>query len=124
LSDQPAGPDRQHQAYLEEGRFMIQRDRASGAHVFYPRVLAPGSGSTDLEWVEACGRGVVYSTTVVRARPPAEPYNVALIDLEEGVRLMSRVEGLAAEAVAIGMRVRARIGRENDKAILLFEPAQ
>ena len=104
---------------------MLQRGRQSGACVFYPRVAEPGSGNLDLEWVEASGRGVVYSVTVVRQRPPTPNYSVALIDLEEGVRMMSRVEGIAPEEVRIGMAVRARIVRDDSSvpAVLVFEPA-
>lgn len=103
---------------------MLQRARQSGAYVFYPRVVEPGSGSTDLEWVPASGRGVVYSTTVVRQRPPTPNYNVALIDLDEGVRMMSRVEGIEPEAVRIGQAVRAKIVKDAaDLAVLVFEPA-
>ena len=87
-------PESEYQRHLSAGRFMLQRARQSGSYVFYPRVAEPGSGSTDLEWVPASGRGVVYSTTVVRQRPPAPDYNVALIDLDEGVRMMARVEGI------------------------------
>lgn len=117
-------PESDYQRFLSEGRFMIQRSRQSGGYVFYPRMAEPGTGNTDLEWVEASGRGVVYSTTVVRQRPPTPNYNVALIDLEEGVRMMSRVEGVAPEDVRIGMPVKARILREDAAAaVLVFEPA-
>lgn len=115
-------PDVEFDAFLREGRFMIQRSRGTGEAVFYPRALAPGTGARDLEWVEASGRGVVYSTTVVRKRPPTPSYNVALIDLAEGPRLMSRVEGIDAEAVTIGMAVRARIIEEEGAPVLVFEP--
>lgn len=94
---------------LSEGRFMIQRSRSSGRHYFYPRVVEPGTGSDDLEWVEASGFGTVYATTVQRSRPPAVDVNVALVDLDEGPRMMSRVEGVAPDQVRIGMRVRASI---------------
>ena len=117
-------PEVDYQRFLNEGRFMIQRSRQSGRHVFYPRVAEPGTGSRDLEWIEASGKGVVYSTTVVRQRPPTPNYNVALIDLEEGVRLMSRVEGVVPEQVSIGQAVKARIVRDAaDVAVLIFEPA-
>lgn len=117
-------PESDFQRFLAEGRFMLQRSRQTGAYVFYPRVAEPGTGSTDLEWVEASGRGVVYSTTVVRQRPPTPNYNVALIDLEEGVRMMSRVEGIAPEEVSIGMAVRAKVvGDDPAAAVLVFEPA-
>lgn len=109
--------------FLEQGSFRIQRSRSSGRHIFYPRVAEPLTGSTDLEWVEASGRGTVYSTTVIRQKPPAPNYNLALVDLEEGPRMMTRVEGIAPEQVKIGMPVKAKIVREEDRALLVFEPA-
>jgi uncharacterized OB-fold protein len=110
-------------AHLAQGRFMLQRSRASGRYFFYPRVAEPVTGVRDLEWVEASGRGTVHATTVVRVKPPQQPYNVALVDLDEGPRVMSRVEGIAPEAVRIGMKVRARIGTQDERPILLFDPA-
>lgn len=115
------GPEARFRAFLAEGRFMIQRSASTGRHVFYPRVAVPGTGETDLEWVEAAGTGTVYSTTVNRTRQGN--YNVALIDLDEGVRMMSRVEGIAPEAVKIGQRVRARIASEDGNPIVVFDPA-
>jgi hypothetical protein len=56
------------------------------------------------------GLGTVYATTVTHPREGA-PYNVALIDCDEGFRLMSRVEEIAPDGVRIGMRVRLRIHR-------------
>jgi uncharacterized protein len=109
--------------FLEQGSFRIQRSRSSGRHIFYPRVAEPQTGSTDLEWVEASGRGTVYSTTVIRQKPPAPNYNLALVDLAEGPRMMTRVEGIAPEQVKIGMPVKAKIVREDDRALLVFEPA-
>lgn len=101
---------------------MIQRGVESGNAVFYPRVAAPGTGEA-LEWVAASGRGIVHSTTIVRKRPPEPSYNVALIDLEEGPRMMSRVEGIAPEDVTIGMAVVARIVTEDDVPVVVFERA-
>lgn len=111
-------------AFLAQGRFMLQRSRSSGEYVFYPRVAAPRSGLRDLEWVPASGRGVVYSSTVVRAKPPQPSHNVALIDLEEGPRLTSRVEGMPPESVRIGMAVRARIVQADGKPLLVFDAVQ
>ncbi|QGZ96213.1 Zn-ribbon domain-containing OB-fold protein [Terricaulis silvestris] len=116
-----AGPDEQFRAFLREGRFMLQRAASDGRFVFYPRAVAPGDGAA-LEWVEASGRGRVYSTTVVRKKPPEPSYNVALIDLAEGPRMMSRVEGVAPEDVKIGMAVRARIVVSGDEPFVVFEP--
>jgi uncharacterized OB-fold protein len=117
-------PDAEFRAFLVEGRFMVQRSKSSGVHVFYPRAVAPGTGARDLEWVPASGRGVVYSTTVVRKKPPEPSYNVALIDLAEGPRMMSRVEGLDPAAVAIGMAVQARIVDQDGEPVVVFDTVE
>jgi uncharacterized OB-fold protein len=116
-------PEKEYFEYLAQGRFMIQKSRSTGGHVFYPRVAEPGTGATDLEWVAASGLGTVYSTTVIRQKPPTPNYNLALIDLAEGPRMMSRIEGIAPEAVKIGMAVKAKVVRENDQPLVVFEPA-
>ena len=104
------GPGEVFASYLAQGRLMLQRCRRDDGYVFYPRVLCPRCGSDELDWVPASGRGTVYATTVVRRRAEAGgDYNVALVDLAEGSRMMSRVEGLPPDAVRIGMPVRAMI---------------
>lgn len=116
-------PLRDYQAFLKEGRFMLLRGRASGKFMFYPRVAEPGTGATDLEWVQVSGKGVVYAVTVISQRPPTPNYNVVLVDLEEGPRMMGRVDGIPSEDVRIGMAVKARIITEDDAAMVVFEPA-
>lgn len=106
----PDIPDDYYRAQLKAGRIMLQRSRSTGAVFFYPRICAPGTGTTDLEWIEASGLGTVYSTTTIRQRPEkGGDYNLALIDLDEGPRIMSRVEGIEPDRVRIGMRVKAHI---------------
>lgn len=118
------GPEEQFRAYLAEGRFMIQRSTSTGVHVFYPRPFVPGTGETDLEWVEASGEGTVYSTTVNRRSPDkGGSFNVALIDLAEGPRMMSRVVDIEPEKVTIGMKVRARIEPLNGAPAIVWVPA-
>ncbi len=112
------GPEAQHRAYLREGRFMIQRSRSTGRYVFYPRIAAPGTGETDLDWVEAGGRATVYAITVNRSREGSR--NIALVDLDEGPRMMTRIEGV--ETVPIGTRVRARIVEEGGAPLVVFAP--
>jgi uncharacterized OB-fold protein len=116
-------PEKQYSDYLAQGLFMLLRAKASGKFIFYPRVAEPLTGDTDLEWVQASGRGTVYSTTVVRQRPPATDYNVVLVDLEEGPRMMSRVDGVAASEVRIGMAVQVRIIEEADSPLVVFVPS-
>lgn len=116
------GADSEFAAFLAEGRFMLQRSRRTGEHVFYPRAVFPGTGETDLEWVEASGEAIVYSTTTVRNRPPVADYNVALVDLAEGPRMMTRIVDIDPDAVRIGMRVKARVEPIDDALAVVFAP--
>lgn len=103
--------------YLEhckKGELAYQVCADDGKPVFYPRVAAPGSGSTNLEWRVSKGLGTVYATTVVYYKDE-KPLNVALIDLDEGFRMMSRVEDVDPLEVKIGMRVKVRIHPGDDK---------
>lgn len=120
-----ASPERAFFDALADGRFLLQHCPACERGVFYPRVQCPRCGCGDLEWREASGRGSVYATSVVRRRPEqGPPYNVALIDLAEGPRMMSRVEGVAPEAVRIGMAVAASVDRSGDAPRVVFRPAE
>jgi len=114
------GAEQQFKDYLAEGRFMLQRSRSTGRYVLYPRLLIPGSGETDLEWVEASGLGTIYSITVSRRREGN--HNIALVDLDEGVRMMSTVPGV--ESLPIGTRVRARIETLGDIPAIVLDPAE
>ncbi len=112
-------PASTYRRYLESGRLGFQRCSSCGAAVFYPRVLCPVCGGAELAWETSSGRGVVYATTAVYKRD-AEPYNVALVDLVEGFRMMSRVDGVPAERVEVGTRVRLRVDREGDEPVPVF----
>jgi uncharacterized protein len=120
----PAGPPAEvYRRYLERGELGFQRCEGCGAAVFYPRVLCPVCGSASLEWQPSGGRGVVYATTAVYRRD-ADPYNVVLVDLEEGFRMMSRVEGVPAEEVDVGMGVVLRVREEADGPVVFFVPEE
>ena len=115
-------PDREYLAFLADGKFMLQRRKSGGKPFFYPRVAEPGTGSTDLEWIEATGFGVVHATTVVRVRPPQADYNVAIIELDDGPRLLSRVEDVDPSDVLVGMRVKAKIVPFGERHAVVFTP--
>ncbi|HEX9183212.1 MAG TPA: OB-fold domain-containing protein [Burkholderiales bacterium] len=116
----PSGPEKQYLDKLAAGRFEIQRCAACTKHVFYPRVLCPHCGSERLDWVAPSGRGTVYSTTIVRRKPAdGGDYNVCLVDLVEGPRMLSRVAGVAPGEVRIGMAVKARLA----EGLVEFTPA-
>lgn len=114
-----------YQDHLDRGELAYQWSPQAGKAVFYPRVICPFTGSDRLEWRVSAGLGTVYATTVTHPRDGA-PYNVALIDCDEGFRLMSRVEDIAPDQVKIGMRVKFRLHRPEDgePAYPVFAPVE
>lgn len=115
------GPVQLYQDALTQGRFIIQQCKDCGQHVFYPRVLCTHCGSIELKWVEPSGRAVVYSTSVVRQKiEKGGDYNVALIELEEGPRMISCVVDVEPEKVKIGMAVSAHVGLLNGQHAVVF----
>ncbi len=115
------GPIQLYEDALSKGRFQIQQCIDCGKHVFYPRVACPYCGSTGLKWIEPSGRGLVYSTTVVRQKPEkGGDYNVALIDLDEGPRMMGRVMDVDPDKVKIGMVVSAHVGLIDGQPAVVF----
>ena len=120
-----SGAEKQYHDLLSEGLFKIQQCQDCKDHIFYPRMVCPHCGSDSLNWIEPSGLGTVYSTTVVRRKPEdGGDYNVALIDLEEGVRMMSTVEQISPHDVAIGQRVRAQVKQQENQAIVIFTPEE
>jgi uncharacterized OB-fold protein len=121
MADEGAGPDLTFRDYLKDGRFMIQKCGLCGAYIFYPRLLCTQCGASELHWQAANGAGTVYSTTIVRRRAEqGGDYNVAIVELKEGVRLMSRVVDMPPAEVAIGMPVRAAIEQTANGPLVVF----
>jgi uncharacterized OB-fold protein len=97
-------------AATQERRLVIQRCASCGHCQFYPRAFCIECLSERIEWINASGQGRIYSYTVCRIAPsPAFearlPYVVALIDLDEGVRMLANLLDVELEEVAIGARV-------------------
>jgi len=110
--------------HLAKGQLAYQV-APDGKAVYYPRIVAPGTGSGKLTWKVSKGLGTVYATTTLFPRE-AKPYDVSLIDMDEGFRLMSRVENIDAMDVKIGMRVKVRVVPGNDKQAPypVFDPVE
>jgi uncharacterized protein len=109
-----------YRRYLENGQLGYQRCADCSAAIFYPRTLCPICGSGALGWRESAGRGTVYATTALHGRN-RDPRNVVLVDLDEGFRMMGRVEGVPAEEVEIGTRVLFEVRRgEGDEPVAVF----
>ena len=122
-SNSALGVHAQHSAALDQGRFLIQRCQSCHGAIYVPREVCPHCGSDHVGFEEPKGTGTVYSVTTVRRKADAGgDYNVSLIDLDEGVRLMSRVEQLSPDQVKIGQRVKARVQITNGKGLVVFDP--
>ena len=114
-------------------RLLIKYCRRCRAHFFYPRDHCPRCWATDTEWQDASGRGTVYTFTIVHQNdlPPFNervPYVVAIVELEEGVRMTANIEGCAPDDVRCGMpvvvdyRLEQR-SEEESVALPVFKPA-
>ena len=108
----------------------LPRCGACGRFHFYPRPVCPECWSDKLDWRPVRGRGTVWSYTIVRFAHGAHegwktrvPYAVALIELEEGVRMMGNVVDCAVESVHTGMAVRLAYREYEDGLIPAFVPA-
>jgi uncharacterized OB-fold protein len=115
-----------------EGRLLVQWCTACDRGVFYPRVFCPhcAAGPDALEWRPASGRATVYAAGVEH-RPEAggakfsggQPYCVALVDLEEGVRMLTNVVGCPPDEVRCGMAVTVTWEPLSDgRQLPLFQP--
>jgi len=107
----PGTLDRVFFEAAKRGELLYQRCPSCGHRQFYPRALCTACGG-EPAWATAAGRGVVHTFTIVRqnGQPPFKdelPYAVAMIELEEGVRMMGNVTGCPVESVRIGMPVEA-----------------
>lgn len=109
------------------GELLFQECPACGHRQLYPRALCTVCAATP-EWRTSSGRGTVYSCTVIRqnwAQPFREmlPYVVAMVELEEGPRLMSNVTDCSPEDVSVGMPVEAWfLAVEDGLALPMFRP--
>jgi uncharacterized OB-fold protein len=95
----------------KKGKLVIQHCIACDKNQFFPRPFCVQCMSSELEWIEAAGTGTVYTFTINRrgSNPYMNarvPYAVAMIELDEGVRLMANIVDSALDQVRIGARVR------------------
>jgi uncharacterized protein len=108
-------------AAARERRLVLQWCTACERTIHFPRVVCPGCGGVDLEWREASGRGTVYAATVVHTRAPSRladraPYVLALVELEEGARMMTNVVGSDPASVQVGDAVTVTWEESGDAA--------
>src|SRR5262249_46705444 len=113
---------------LSRGTFLLRWCTDCGKPHYFPRGFCPFCWSESLEWREASGRGTVFATTVIRQMGlepfmTRVPYNVSIVELEEGPRLLTNVVGVEPEDVRIGMGVVLEAEVHGDIGLPLFRPA-
>ncbi|MED7930851.1 Zn-ribbon domain-containing OB-fold protein [Nonomuraea sp. LP-02] len=112
-----------------EGELRIQRCQTCARHYFYPRPSCPHCGSDQVEWVRASGRATLYSYVINHRPAPGfqddGPYAIAVVELEEGVRMMTNIVGVenVPEKLPLDMELRVVFERRGEVSVPLFEPA-
>lgn len=112
-----------------DGRLLLRHCRSCGAVHYYPRNFCPACWSDDVDWVEASGLGSLYtwSTVFQNDLPPFNeqlPYVAAIVELDEGPRMMTRLVEVDGVEITMGMRLRARFEPlDDDVTIVVFAPA-
>jgi len=100
-------------AALRDGKLLLKICHACGQHHSYPRPFCPHCWSDDVEWVEAGGGATLYTHSMVYRNDlppfgPQVPYLAAVVDLDEGPRMMTRIVDHDGVDIEIGMRLRMR----------------
>lgn len=111
-----------------QGRLLVQHCEDCGANIFFPKKVCPECWSTTLTWVESTGRARVYTFTVMQDMVEPKfmgdlPYVLAMVDLDEGIRMTTRIVHCSPEAVAIDMPVEVVFEEISDTFSLpVFQP--
>lgn len=119
-------PNAENGAYFTAaaaGKLLIKKCRACGEPHFYPRALCPHCFSSETEWIEASGRGTIYSFSVSRKVGPT-PFAIAFVTLAEGVSMMTNIVDCDLDAIRIGQAVRVVFKpTEGGPPVPMFAPA-
>ncbi len=102
-----------------EDRLVVQTCRNCGNTQFYPRGFCVSCLSDDLDWVQSAGRGAIYSFTVCRvpghpSMADQVPYAMALVDLDDGIRMLAQIVETDLDQVTIGAPVQVVFQRLSD----------
>ena len=130
--------DISYEQFLNEERLMGSRCKACDALFVPPKPICTKCYSSGMEWVEMKGKGKLSAFTVIAIGPPSmiaegynrkNPYCSGVVELEEGVRVDARIEGVDTnkpEDIKVGMPLKVKFlhrGEGDDlKTYLAFEP--
>lgn len=109
-------------------KLVFQKCMSCGQKIYFPRLMCYDCFSSELEWIPSTGSGTVYSYTIIHQQTiegfaAEEHYVYAIIELNEGVRMISNIINIEPTEVRIGMRVRVTFEEANNEiSIPRFEP--
>ncbi len=113
-----------------EGRLLLQRCSNCGTAQFYPRVFSLACGRRDLSWVEASGNATLHAFSIVHQAPTRDfagdtPYVTAIVELEEGPRMPTRIVGTDPDpsALEIGQALELTFAEVGGRRLPVFRPA-
>jgi uncharacterized OB-fold protein len=112
----------------QQGKLLLQYCTECHRHQFYPRLYCMQCGSNALRWVEASGHGVIYSYTIIHQNKSPEfvndtPYNVAIVQLQEGPRMLSNIVDIDPAELQVDLPVTVVFDQVTDIITLLrFRP--
>lgn len=111
-----------------EEKLLIQLCSDCKKHIFYPRMVCPHCFSDNIDWVEASGKGTIYSFTIVEANAPSPfigdlPFVIAVVILEEGVRMLTNIVDCDPYSLQCEQPVEVAFRKKNDEFTLpMFTP--
>jgi len=106
---------------VKRQELVLQRCKECGKWLHPPRPMCPKCRSLETEWVPSTGKGTIHSWVIYRESPHPgfkAPYAVVLVELEEGVRVVSNLLDVQPEAVSIGMPVEVVFDEVNEAVVL------
>ena len=115
-----SGETKPYWDHCRRGELLIQKCDSCEEYQFYPRGICANCWSNDIQWVTASGKGTVWTFTVTYQNGTpgfAEevPYVLALVELEEGVRMFTNIVDCDPRSVSIGMPVEVTFVRATDQ---------
>lgn len=95
----------------KEGILRLQYCEECHLYQFYPRLYCMHCGSAQVSWIDVSGHGVIYSYTIIHQNKAPDfvhdtPYNVAIVQLEEGPRMMSSIVGIEPALLRVDLPVK------------------
>ena len=106
----------------KNGKLLVKTCKACGKLHYYPRTICPHCLSSGTDWVEASGKGTIYTYSVMRRTET--PYVIAYVTLEEGVTMLSNIVECDVDGVAVGQTVEVVFrDTEGGHSLPVFRPA-